>query len=246
MDNVAAVLEIAGADAFAAAISYASQHPETVMLPTYVQTGTEFGDFAVVESHVCQLKGYMVERFNVKLLDLSVSADLALWHALNGRFMTVLRDRFGFFSPCVGCHLYLHLMRIPEAVHQKCGVVVAGERTTHDSGSKINQTPRLLDCYQEVLGAVGLSLEFPVRDITDRAEIRALAPWLWEEGGEQMNCVLSGNYRETDGTPILPSEDMEKRYIDEFLLPAGRRLAQMLKDGDKDYVSAISVVLDGD
>ncbi|MFA5867996.1 MAG: hypothetical protein WC891_08620 [Actinomycetota bacterium] len=243
MDNISAVLEIAGADAFAAAISYASTNPHTVMLPTYVHTGTEYGDFSVVGSHVDYLRRDLAERFSVKLLDLVVSADTSLWRALNGRFMTTIRDRFGFFSPCIGCHLYLHLMRIPEARRYDCGVVVAGERTTHASGSKINQTPSLLACYQEVLGAVGLSLEFPVRDIVDRAEIKALAPWLWEEGGEQMNCVLSGNYRLTDGTPIRVPEETEKLFIDEFLLPVGKRLAQMLSAGEKDYLPAVAEVL---
>ena len=142
MDNISAVLEIAGADAFAAAISYAASHPHTTMLPTYVHTGTEYGDFNIVESHVDQLKNDLKERFDVRLFDLTVSADTSLWHAINGRFMTAIRERFGFFSPCIGCHLYLHLMRIPEALRCDCGVVVAGERTKHDSGNKINQRVR--------------------------------------------------------------------------------------------------------
>ncbi len=243
MDNVSAVLEIAGADAFAAAISYAATRPDSVMLPTYVHTGTEYGDFSVVEAHVVDLNKDLAERFNVKLLDLAVSADVSLWGALNGRFMTAIRDRFGFFSPCIGCHLYLHLMRIPSAKQYDCPVIVAGERTTHDSGGKINQTPRLLDCYQEVLGTVGLSLEFPVRDIADRSEIKALAPWLWEEGGEQMSCVLSGNYRLPDGTPIQIPEETERLFIDGFLLPVGKRLARMLSAGDKGFSPAVAEVL---
>lgn len=243
MDNISAILEIAGADAFAAAISYASRYPHTVMLPTYVHTGTEYGDFGVIKTHVERLEQDLKERFDVKLLDLAVSGDANLWHALNGRFMTVIRDRFDFFSPCIGCHLYLHLMRIPEALRLDCDVIVAGERTTHDLGSKINQTPRLLDGYQEVLRTVGLNLELPVRGISDRTEIKALAPWLWAEGGEQMGCVLSGNYLGIDRIPVKVPEEVERRFVDDFLLPAGQRLAKMLKEGDKDYKSAVAEVL---
>jgi hypothetical protein len=243
MDTVDAVIEIAGADAFAAAILYASRHPDSVMLPTYVHTGTEYGDFGMINNHVDMLRRDLKDRFDIKLMDLVVSTDEPLWHALNGRFITAVRDRFGFFSPCIGCHLYLHLMRIPETLRRNCEVVVAGERSTHDSGNKINQTPRLLDCYQEVLKTVDLSLELPVREIADSAEIKALAPWLWEEGGNQLNCVLSGNYRGIDGTPARIPDGAEQRYIDEFLLPTGKKLARVLKDGEKDYVAAVAGVL---
>jgi hypothetical protein len=243
MDTVSAVLEIAGADAFAAAISYASFHPETTMLPTYVHTGTEYGDFGVVEGHVERLRQDLKERFDITVLDLAVTGDARLWHALNGRFMAAIRDRFSFFSPCIGCHLYLHLMRIPEASRHNCNIVVAGERENHDSGHKINQTPAVLDCYQQVLKTAGLSLELPVRDIADRDAIKTLAPWLWEEGREQMECVLSGNYQAIDGTPVPVPEDEEKQFISEFLFPAGAKLARMLLENNKDYQTVIADVL---
>ncbi len=92
-------------------------------------------------------------------------------------------------------------------------------------------------------GSIPMFLEYPVRDIADRSEIKAQAPWLWEEGGEQMSCVLSGNYRLPDGTPIQIPEETERLFIDGFLLPVGKRLARMLSAGDKGFSPAVAEVL---
>lgn len=246
METVDAVLEIAGADAFAAAISYAANHQNETMLPTYVQTGTEYGDFGLIERHVGSLRSDLEKRFKIRLLDLSVSSNQQLWHAINGRFMKAISDKFGFYTPCIGCHLYLHLMRIPAALKHKSKVVVTGERTVHGSGSKINQTQPLLDCYKRVMASVGVTLEMPVSEVKDSGEIKAMASWLWEEGGQQMDCVLSGNYRMPDGTPHKLTDEEETRFIGGFLLPLGERLARMLASGENDYVAAVGEILGSD
>lgn len=244
MTPIDAIIEIAGGDAFAAAVAYAEERRPGRILPTYVHTGTEFGDFAVIERHVEILRDDLMARFGTVVAPLEVSGDPELWRALNGRFITEIRERFGFFSPCIGCHLYLHLMRLPAAARAGSVVIVSGEREIHSCGAKINQTPDVLDAYSTVLRSAGFELAMPVRQVRTRAELTAIAPWLWEEGGEQMKCVLSGNYRALDGVPIMPDANMLKRYIDSFLVPAGKALARTILDGDADYQAVVASVLE--
>jgi hypothetical protein len=100
-----AILEIAGRDSIAAAIKSVEENGFTDLLPVYVYTGTEFGDWAHVKE--------AVERLSRRLPDvcvhpLRVMGSPQFWKALNGRFISELIARFGFYSPCPGCHLYLH------------------------------------------------------------------------------------------------------------------------------------------
>jgi hypothetical protein len=243
MKPIGAIIEIAGADAFAAAAAYTAASKPGAILPTYVHTGTEYGDFTIVESHIDKLRRDLADRYGTEVLPMETVSDPELWRAINGRFMTVLRDRFGFFSPCIGCHLYLHLMRLPVAQRNGTRVIVSGERENHLSGAKINQTPAILDAYSKIISEAGFELAMPVRKVTDREGLLAFAPWLWEEGGEQMKCVLSGNYRDANGKPALPRPEQERLFIKEFLIPAGRALSATILSGSQDYNSAVAAII---
>lgn len=244
MSITKAVIEIAGGDSFAAAAAYASEARPAEIVPTYVHTGTEYGDFSIIERHVSLLRDDLKSRFGTVVAPLEISFEPELWRSLNGRYMTLTRERFGYFSPCIGCHLYLHLMRLPIAARENARVIVAGEREAHASGVKINQTAALLDAYSEIIASAGFELIMPVRTARTREELLAAAPWLWEEGGEQMKCVLSGNYRDAKGKPMLPGASVEAEYIKNFLIPAGKALAKTILAGGSDYDAVISGILE--
>lgn len=195
------------------------------MLPTYVSTGTEFGDFAGIEANVAFLREELFGRHGVELSELELTADPALWAALNGRFSSVLAEKYGRWLPCVGCHLYLHLMRIPTALKHGASIVISGERESHDGRIKANQAAPVLDAYVGVLAGAGIELVLPLRDVAAGEEIEWILGDSWPGGSPQLACVLSGNERALDGcnTAAAPAE-----MIAEYLLPAGHAVAKAL------------------
>ncbi len=240
-----AVAEISGADSIAAALRFAELHPELDrMLPTYVSTGTEYGDFAGIEANVEYLRKELADRHGVELLEIELTADPALWAAVNGRFSSVLAERYGRWLPCVGCHLYLHLMRIPIAQRHGAGVVISGERESHDGRIKANQAAPVLDTYVAVLGSVDLELALPLRAVSSREGVEAILGESWPGGSPQLSCVLSGNERDIDGcaTAVAPPE-----LIAEYLLPLGHRIAAVLATGNCSVVwePIVSDILQG-
>ena len=52
------------------------------------------------------------------------------WWELCGRYTTHFIKKFGFFSPCVGCHFYIHTVRVPIAKLLQSNLVIGGERIT--------------------------------------------------------------------------------------------------------------------
>jgi hypothetical protein len=242
LTNTMAIAEISGADSIAAALRYCERNPHVrTLIPTYAHTGTEYGDFGGIEGNLVFLGRELRERHGVELEPLESLEDPALWRALNGRFGSVLAERYGAWVPCVGCHLYLHLMRVLLALRREAPVVISGEREWHGTATKPNQMPRALDAYSAVLAHAGVELALPVRDVAEKSAIDTLLGERWVGGSPQLECVLSGNYRGLEGDGAV--KEMPAGFFDEFLVPAGKRLLTALLAGDGDYDAIVADVL---
>lgn len=220
------VVEVSGADSVAAALAYCEANAVDVVLPTFGDTGTEYGDAAAIEGNVAFLAEELALRCGVRTQPLVTLADQSLWRALNGRYASVIAGTFGACTPCPGCHLYLHMLRIPFAIEHGATVIVAGERELHDSRIKPNQLAPALAAYSAVVGSRGLELALPLRHVTESAEITRILGPRWVGGSPQLECVLSGNYRGLDGACAL--ESMPDAFYDDFLIPAATRIAAIM------------------
>jgi hypothetical protein len=222
-----AIVEIAGRDSVAAAVKSVEQESFTDLLPTYVYTGTEHGVWTTVERAVARLATRLTE---VRVHDLVVLGSPDFWHALSGRFISELVSRYGFYTPCIGCHLYLHSVRIVLALTLGKAPIISGERERHDRGIKVNQISEALSLYQAVANDFGVRLVFPLRHIADGDHITEILAFEWQEGKEQLCCVLSGNYRRLDGSVESTARQIE-RYLSEFARPCARKIIESYTAG---------------
>jgi hypothetical protein len=221
MSNLA-IVEIAGRDSVAAAIKGAEEGGFTDLLPTYVYTGTEHGPWSSLAAAV----GRLAERLpEIKIHDFIVIGSPNFWRALNGRYISELIDNYRFYTPCVGCHLYLHSVRIPIALTLGKIPIISGERESHNGDIKINQIPEALDGYQRLSEDFEMKLIFPLRHISKGDRIEEILGFHWEEGKDQLGCVLSGNYRKVKRNDSVDKEDLVK-YLNEFAIPCSKRIIE--------------------
>lgn len=235
-----AIAEISGADSIAAALRFAEENPGARLVPTYVATGTEFGDFSQIEGNITFLRDELPKRGATLEGGLLHSGDPALWRALNGRPAAQLADLFGRWLPCVGCHLYLHLMRIPAARNMGAEVVISGERERHDGRTKANQTPGALDAFVDVLAHAGVALALPVRRLAAEGAISELLGPRWPGGSPQLECVLSGNERELDGSCVT---SLPVGLLDDYIRPVGVAIVDEMARGGNDWDATVSRVV---
>jgi len=214
-ENVA-IAEIAGRDSFAAVIRACEMRPIKAIVPTIAYTGTEYGDWKVPFEKIEILKKKLQQN-NIKIFESIVLGSTRFWWMLCGRYTTHLVKTFGFYSPCLGCHLYFHAIRIPLAKKLHSNLVIAGERESHDGKIKINQTVVALDAYTAFLKGFDIELFLPLRYVTSSKEIETTIGQQWDEGEQQLECVLSKNYQEIDGS-VSFNEDAIQRFFDEFAL----------------------------
>jgi hypothetical protein len=167
------------------------------------------------------------------------------WQALNGRFISELTSRFGFYTPCIGCHLYLHSLRIPLAVSLGKVPIISGERELHDKAIKVNQISEALDVYQNMAKDFGVSMLLPLRRMAEGSGIEEILGLQWPAGKEQLGCVLSGNYRSMDGDPNITASQVQ-RYLKAFAVPCAKRIVESYMAGRiPNHLEIASGVLNG-
>ena len=126
----------------------------------------------------------------------------------------------------MGCHLYLHALRIPLAKKINCNVIIGGERESHEGKIKINQVSVALDAYVSFARTFEIELFLPLRKMAKNEQIESILNQHWDEGAEQLECVLSKNYVGREGA-VVYSESALKRFFSEFAI---KEAEEALKD----------------
>ncbi|MEX2238239.1 MAG: hypothetical protein WEB00_11960 [Dehalococcoidia bacterium] len=226
-----AIGEIAGRDAIAAVLKDLERDEIKAVLPTAIFVPTEYGDHAIVEKATAQLREVAGKRFGKRVYDLQWVGSPRLWAALNGRYVAELLQRFNYYSPCPGCHLYMHACRIPLARRLGAEWIISGERESHDGRLKINQTDVSLEAFRKVVGGLGVDLSLPVRHTAKGEEIvDLLGGESWLEGERQLKCVFSGNYGLIGGD-VAYQPNAQQRFFDEFAGPLVTTVVEAWIDG---------------
>lgn len=234
------IVEIAGRDSVAAALASVEEESFTDLVPTYVYTGTEHGPWTTVQTAIERLAKRLPQ---VRLHDPLVFGSPVFWQALNGRFIAELISRYGFYTPCVGCHVYLHSVRIPLALTLGNVPIIAGERELHSGAIKLNQIPEALDLYQSLAAHFKIRLVLPLRHIVEGDRITEILGFEWQQGKEQLSCALSGNYHRLDGSAETTPWQVQ-RYLEEFALPCTKKIIESYLSGNvPDHLEVASQVL---
>jgi len=218
MESSVAIVEIAGRDSVAAAVVAVREHGFRTLVPTIAYTGTETGDRLAPARAVGALKALV--RDHVDVHEPLALSDPALWSAMNARPAAELQQRFGVYSPCLACHLYLHLLRIPLAWSNGNAPVITGERDSHDGRVKLSQTPEGIDAATRVMEHAGVQLIKPVRGMSG-SQIAEILDDVWDGDADQLGCQLSGNYANFDGSVTYDAAGYA-RYLAEYFEPVGR------------------------
>lgn len=221
-----AIAEIAGRDSVAAAVAAVREHGFAELLPTIALTGTETGDFDAPVRAAEMLERLLGDTCDV--LEPVYLQDSELWSAMNARFASVVNARYGICSPCLACHLYMHLLRVPLSWEFGDAPVIAGERDTHDGRVKLSQTPASIDAATRVLSYAGVTLLQPVRHMSGD-QVAELVGKDWAEGGSQLGCVLSGNYADASGN-VSYDEAAYASYLSEYFEPLGRAVIDAFRE----------------
>jgi len=226
--------EFSGRDSVAAIMKVLEDPSIKYILPIATFAGTEYGDFDALYENYEKMLEIVEARFgsDKTIYPLLEYSNHDIWSLMNGRMVALNVEKYGYMTPCIGCHLYFHLTKLPFALALS-GRIISGERASHDGRIKVNQLDVCLDAYQKVIEACGGSLLMPIRHTASGDQVENLIGWGWEEGKDHPKCVLSGNYRDAQGKAIYDLEILNT-YLEDTLVPLGIKIGKHLKTEDVD------------
>lgn len=229
--------EFSGRDSVAAIVKAFESDDINYILPVATFAGTEYGNYDVIYENYKQLQKRVKRLYGDKktLYPLVEYSREDVWAIMNGRVSNMLRDKYGFYSHCIGCHLYFHLTKLhfAKALSKR---IISGERASHDGRIKVNQLDTSLDLYIRVLKKLGFELIMPLRSVSNGDVIQSLIGWDWQEGAQHPPCVLSGNYRDASGKAVYDKtgyEDLVRTYLEPAGLSVGQYILDEMQDLDR-------------
>lgn len=223
--------EFSGRDSVAAIIAAFERDACDFVLPVASFAGTEYGDTRDLLENHAHLRSEIEARYGgAKTIgDLIFYSDPFLWGLINGRHVAQLTREFGFYTPCIGCHAYFHLLKLPFA--KRLGkVIISGERESHDGRVKLNQLPQVLDFLADGIKAEGVQLLQPIRELSDGDAVEGMIGWAWKEGVNHPECTFSGNYRRADGRVDFDPAALAT-FLKDYLGPVHTLVAKALGTG---------------
>jgi len=233
-DPTTIIGEFSGRDSVAAILKAFEDDDVKYILPIATFAGTEYGNYDVIHDNYLHLR-YRVEELygsNKVLYPLIEHSREDIWAIMNGRPTGLLTEKYGFYSPCIGCHLYFHLTKL-EFASQLSGKIISGERESHDGRVKVNQLGVTLDTYVQVIKELGCELIMPLRHMEDGSEVERLIGWDWKEGFAHPECVLSGNYRDVQGKASY-KDDVLELFLSQYIKPVGQIVGEYLMSQNVD------------
>ncbi|WP_423793398.1 hypothetical protein ACPB8Q_03115 [Methanocaldococcus indicus] len=230
-----AIGEFSGRDSAAAIIKAIENYNIDVVLPIVGFTGTDYGDINIFYKNWETTYKRMREiNKDSILLPLHFMFEPELWHALNGRWIALLIKKYGFYTPCIGCHSYLRILRIPLA-RQLGNKIICGERLFHDNDFKIDQTEEVLTAYKKICEEFNINLLMPIVNIKEGKKIKEIVGEDWEQGKKQFSCVFSKNYRDVDGK-VIYEKDKVVKFLNEYIIPSSIDIVKEGYKGNFNYI----------
>lgn len=121
-----------------------------------------------------------------------------------------------FFSPCIACHLYCHLLRLPLAKTYSANILT-GERKSHDGSIKVNQNNFVLNWFANFFTNNNYHFIKPLIDVIDSNEIKIILKNLPFDILNKENFI-SCSMQSKRKTPDLNYAEIQS-YLDLFLKP---------------------------
>ena len=154
------------------------------------------------------------------------------WETLNQRYVEQIMGKFGWFTPCLGCHFHFYAMRsvLVEILGHDNTILASGEKRLHKNGKrKANQTDAAVKAYGKFSLERGIDHRFPIHNFETEEQIGSLIGSEWNEGGSQMSCIHSGNDQDHKGRLKFTDEQISE-MMTEYILPMGNKYIEMKMD----------------
>lgn len=238
------VAEIAGKDSISAVHKFMCENQGNIIIPSIVFTGTEYGNR---KSYYDSIE-YLLQcssKYNSIVKEAICLSDFTMWNCFNAKFQYLLNKKFGFFTPCIMCHFYTHILRIPLLKEKNAVGIITGERYSHRGIVKPNQHQLTIGCFEKIFSRYGIRFIRPLIGIEDTEIVdQEISNEKVLKHSNDVKCVLSNNLY---GFDLNDKENlvMLENYLNEFVDPVGCRcVEEILENGNIDESILLKIIME--
>lgn len=234
------IAELAGKDSVAAIHKFIRTHENIRIIPSIVYTRTEYGGFDSYFESLKFLKKYAIE-CGVEFEEVLELSNEKFWNIFCIKYQYQLHQKFGFYTPCIMCHLYAHLVRIPFCYQLGAEGIITGERFFHGKNVKTNQHPKTLECFQKLIDYSGLELIQPLVEVKDADEVASeIGDREIIDHANDTKCILSGNLNSYSIDEIAL-----QKFLDEYVYRIGAYIIDDFRAGKSISCKAVDNLIEG-
>ena len=209
------IADIAGKDSIAALIRVLDDKASAVIVPSVIDLACEYGD----KNQYYKVLSNLNKKFNKekrRILPGIISYANDFWQALASGHIQESIKLYGFYSPCIACHLVMHIIRIKIASYLGLQNVISGERELHANREKINQLGFVVDFYNSLYTAMHVKHHLPLRFINNNDEINKVIDSN-DVIYNQLNCLFTGNYYQKGTAAFAIDMNRVREYLTDYL-----------------------------
>ena len=187
------IAEVAGRDSISAVHSFIKNNKVDVIIPTIVYTGTEYGDLNIYDASIKYLFEYS-KKNDIKMNETVYLYNEKLWNYICIRYQYHIFNAYSFYTPCIMCHFFVHLMRVSLYLKYGCKGIITGERYVHDNQIKANQQELTINCFNNLFEKYGIQLIQPLLAIKETDFIiDEISDYALLDKINNVKCILSNN-----------------------------------------------------
>ena len=231
--------DFAGRDSIAACIKILNDENIGTIIPVGDIVPSRYGDSDSYSQNWDALAQLIEEKHpHVELKPWFIIDGQDFWKTMNERYVDQILERYGWFTPCIGCHFHFYAMRsvLVDLLGKENTILTSGEKRLHSNGKrKANQTDAAVEGYRRFSREHGVEHRFPIHDMDSEEDMKKLIGGKWKEGGSQMSCIHSGNDRDTDGQ-LKYTDEQISQMMNDYVLPMGKKYVELEIDMEnQDY-----------
>jgi hypothetical protein len=220
------IADITGYDSIAALVKIIEDKSPGIIIPSVILLGCEFGDKNQFSRIIDRIRN-VFERSGVKISD-GVLLDInLLWKFFIGKSINKTIENYNFFSPCIACHLLMHISRIKLSQYFRSTNVISGERELHGFKEKINQLPFILDLFNELFNSFGITHHTPIRHFQNNQDLINIIN-KYRLDVVKLDCLFSDTYYDQNNKLIIDMHHL-KNYVKNYLINRLNNLPENIK-----------------
>lgn len=224
------ITDFAGRDSIAACIQILKDEEIDTIIPIGDIVPSRYGDTDSYSHNWNTLAKIVKDNYvGVDLKPWFIVDGQDFWTTLNQRYVKQITEKFGWFTPCIGCHFHFYAMRsvLVDILSHYTIILASGEKRLHKNGKrKANQTDAAVKSYSKFTHERGIDHRFPIHNFEFEEQISSLVGAEWNEGGSQMSCIHSGNDQDDNGQLKFTEEQILEMMAD-YIIPMGKRYIEL-------------------